>query len=266
LTGQVRDLLSIADTLISVPQGEELEPMVDAFASAGYLPTSVTLGKLECRLFEALHLLFAGGTRKDAARRADSASDRADRGPSSCDLGRRRHPSPDEELPTMTPRPQSSGPSDAAPDVPNLGLVRPPLVYLVSLVAGGLAQLAKPFPFLPGRVAVPLGASLTVVAIALFAYSVATFRAAGTPVPARKPTTVIVRTGPYRFSRNPIYLAFSLLQLGIAIWANSVWLVATLVGAVALMAVVVVPKEEQYLERRFGAQYVDYKASVRRWL
>ncbi|HEV8615619.1 MAG TPA: isoprenylcysteine carboxylmethyltransferase family protein, partial [Methylomirabilota bacterium] len=86
------------------------------------------------------------------------------------------------------------------------------------------------------------------------------------PVPARKPTTVIVRTGPYRFSRNPIYLAFSLLQLGIAIWTNSVWLLATLVGAVALIHYVVIPREEQYLERRFGAQYLSYKVSVRRWL
>lgn len=112
----------------------------------------------------------------------------------------------------------------------------------------------------------PLGASLTVVAIALFAYAAALFRAAGTPVPARKPTTVIVRTGPYRFSRNPIYLAFSLLQLGIAIWVNSVWLLATLGGAVALIQYVVIPREEQYLQRRFGPQYLSYKASVRRWL
>ena len=103
-------------------------------------------------------------------------------------------------------------------------------------------------------------------AIALFAYSVAVFRAAGTPVPAGKPTTAIVRTGPYRFSRNPIYLAFSLFQLGIAIWVNSLWLVATLVAAVALMHYVVISREEQYLERRFGAEYVEYKASVRRWL
>jgi len=139
-------------------------------------------------------------------------------------------------------------------------------VYLTSLVSGAVIQLATPFPFLPGTLAVPLGAPLVVVAIALFAYSVTTFRAAGTPVPARKPTTVIVRTGPYRFSRNPIYLAFSLLQLGIAIWVNSVWLLATLVGAVALIHYVVMRREEQYLERRFGAQYLDYKASVRRWL
>ena len=112
----------------------------------------------------------------------------------------------------MTTRPQSCGPPSAAQDVANLGLIRPPLVYLTSLVSGAVIQLATPFPFLPGTLAVPLGAPLVVVAIALFAYSVTTFRAAGTPVPARKPTTMIVRTGPYRFSRNPIYLAFSLFQ------------------------------------------------------
>jgi protein-S-isoprenylcysteine O-methyltransferase Ste14 len=113
---------------------------------------------------------------------------------------------------------------------------------------------------------VPLGVPLVVVAVALFSYSVAKFRAAGTPVPARKPTAVIVRSGPHRFSRNPIYLAFSLLQLGIAIWINSLWLLVTLVGAVALIHYIVIRREEQYLERKFGAQYLDYKVSVRRWL
>jgi len=166
----------------------------------------------------------------------------------------------------MTTRPQSGGPENAAQDVVKLGLVRPPLVYLISLAAGALIQIATPLPFLPGTLAVPLGAPLVVLAIALFSYSVAKFRAAGTPVPALKPTTVIVRTGPYRWSRNPIYLAFSLLQLGIAIWVNSLWLLATLIGAVALIHWVVIRREEDYLERRFGAQYSDYKASVRRWL
>ncbi len=163
----------------------------------------------------------------------------------------------------MTTR-QSARPPSAAGDVARLGLVRPPLVYLVSLVVGTLVHLAAPLPFVPGTLA-PLGASLVVVAIALFSFSVAKFRGAGTPVPARKPTTAIVRTGPYRFSRNPIYLAFSLLQLGIAIWVNSLWLLATLAGALALMHYVVIPREEQYLERRFGAEYLNYKASVRRW-
>jgi protein-S-isoprenylcysteine O-methyltransferase Ste14 len=166
----------------------------------------------------------------------------------------------------MTTIPQTDGSPSAAQDVAKLGPFRPPLVYLVSLVTGVLIQRAAPLPFVPGTLAVPLGASLIVVAIALLAYSVAKFRAAGTPVPARKPTTVIVRTGLYRFSRNPIYLAFSLFQLGIAIWINSLWLLVTLVGAVGLIHYVVIPREEQYLERRFGAQYSDYKISVRRWL
>ena len=166
----------------------------------------------------------------------------------------------------MTTRPPHGGGSTAARGVANLGLLRPPLVYLTSLVSGAVMQLAMPLPFLPATLAVALEVPLVAVAIALFSYSVAQFRAAGTPVPARKPTTVIVRTGPYHFSRNPIYLAFSVFQLGIAISVNSVWLLATLVGAVALIHYVVIPREEQYLERKFGAQYLDYKAAVRRWL
>src|SRR5499427_2312942 len=166
----------------------------------------------------------------------------------------------------MTTTPQNGGASSASPDVTNLGLVRPPLVYLISLVSGFVIHFVVPLSFLPVSLAVPLGVPLVAVAIALFSYSIARFRAAGTPVPARKPTTAIVRTGPYRFSRNPIYLAFSLFQLGIASWVNSMWLIATLIAAVALMAAVVTPREEKYLELKFGAQYLDYKASVRRWV
>jgi protein-S-isoprenylcysteine O-methyltransferase Ste14 len=170
------------------------------------------------------------------------------------------------EAKAITTRPQRGGAPRASRDAANLGLVRPPVVYLISLVSGTVIQLIVPLRLLPVSVGVPLGISVVAVAIALFSYAVAKFRAAGTPVPARKPTTAIVRTGPYRFSRNPIYLAFSLFQLGIAIWVNSVWLVATLVGAVALIHSVVIPREEKYLERKFGAQYLDYKSSVRRWL
>jgi protein-S-isoprenylcysteine O-methyltransferase Ste14 len=166
----------------------------------------------------------------------------------------------------MTIRSQRCGRQKGAQDFANLGLLRPPFVYLISIVSGAVIQLAKPLPFLPRTLAVLLGAPLVLVAVVLFGYSVSTFRAAGTPVPARKPTTTIVRTGPYRMSRNPIYLSFLLFELGIAIWANSMWLLATLGAAVVLIHYVVIPREEQYLERKFGAQYLDYKASVRRWL
>lgn len=104
------------------------------------------------------------------------------------------------------------------------------------------------------------------IAVALFLSAVRTLRAAGTPVPGDRPTTTIVRTGPYRCSRNPVYLAFSLFHLGIACWVNSLWLLVTLVPAVALMSFVVIPREEHYLERRFPSEYLPYKAAVRRWL
>jgi protein-S-isoprenylcysteine O-methyltransferase Ste14 len=151
-------------------------------------------------------------------------------------------------------------------DVPNLGVFRPPLIYLASIVAGLALHWAWPRPLLSGASARPLGIAFIVAAVLLFGYSAKLFRAAGTPVPARKPTTAIVKAGPYRFSRNPIYLAFSLLQLGIAIWVGSWWLVLTLAGAVAIVHAVVIPREERYLEAKFGTEYRDYKATVRRWL
>ena len=161
---------------------------------------------------------------------------------------------------------QDGGGSDAIRDVANLGLVRPPLVYLAFIAIGSVLEFARQLPFLPHALAAPLGILLVVAAVVLFSGSVGKFRAAGTPVPGNKATTVIVRAGPYRFSRNPIYLALSLLHLGIAIWVNGLWLVATLIAALAVMAYVVIPREEEYLERRFGAEYLDYKKSVRRWV
>jgi protein-S-isoprenylcysteine O-methyltransferase Ste14 len=107
---------------------------------------------------------------------------------------------------------------------------------------------------------------LTLLAVGLFVAAVRTLRAAGTPIPGNRPTTAIVRTGPYRFSRNPIYLAFSLFQLGLSVWVNSLGLLITLIPAVSLMALVVIPKEERYLEARFPSEYSSYRAAVRRWL
>lgn len=160
----------------------------------------------------------------------------------------------------------SRQPRDATTaSVANSGVVRPPLVVLASLLSGAVLTVAWPLPFFPHVLRLPVGGLLVAMAAALFAYSIRQFRMAGTPVPGNKPTTAIVRTGPYRFSRNPIYLAFFALHLGLAIWVNSLWLVVTLIATVAIIAVVVVPREERYLTR-FGAEYLKYKASVRRWL
>lgn len=150
--------------------------------------------------------------------------------------------------------------------VANLGLVRPPLVYASAIVFGLLVHVLWPWQLVPRFLGMPAGGLLTLAGVALFTYAVRTFRAAGTPIPGNRPTTTIVHTGPYRFSRNPIYLAFSLFQLGLALWVNSFGLLLTLIVAVALMSSVVIPREERYLEARFPTEYVSYKSSVRRWL
>jgi len=166
----------------------------------------------------------------------------------------------------MDTMPHDHSGSDTPQEVANRGMARPPLVYGAAMVTGVFLEFGWPLPFLPRLLAALLGSVLVVVAVVVFAYAIRQFQTAGTPVPGNKPTTVLVRTGPYRCSRNPIYVAFSLFQLGIASWVNSVWLIATLIAAVALMATVVIPREERYLARRFGADYVDYKRSVRRWV
>ena len=156
-----------------------------------------------------------------------------------------------------------AGPS---PEVANLGLLRPPLIYLGSIAFGLLLHRAFPVGLAPPSLGRFLGGAVILAAVALFVVSVRTFRAAGTPVPGNRPTTAVVSGGPYGFSRNPIYVAFSLLQGGIALWVNSFWVATTLAGGFALMSVVVIPREEHYLEARFPSEYSSYRASVRRWI
>lgn len=157
-------------------------------------------------------------------------------------------------------------PGRPAAHVANFGLVRPPFVYLGSIVLGLLVHLFWRVQVLPASLSVPIGAVLVLMAGVIFISAVRTFRGAGTPVPGNVPTTTIVRTGPYGFSRNPIYLAFTLFQAGLAAWANSLAVLLTLLPAVALMALVVIPREERYLEARFPAEYLPYRRAVRRWL
>ena len=148
----------------------------------------------------------------------------------------------------------------------NVGLIRPPFVYLGTIALGLAIHYAWLARIVPPSLSTPVGAVLVLLAVGLFVTAVRSFRAAGTPVPGDRPTTAIVRTAPYRFSRNPIYLAFTLFQLGLAIWVNSLALLLTLLPAVALMALVVIPREERYLEERFPSEYSAYRAAVRRWL
>ncbi|WP_225040491.1 isoprenylcysteine carboxylmethyltransferase family protein (plasmid) [Rhizobium sp. T1470] len=102
--------------------------------------------------------------------------------------------------------------------------------------------------------------------LALLIWAAATFRRAGTQVPTTQPTTTIVDAGPYRFTRNAIYIGMFLGLIGLAVAFDSLWLIALLVPFYLVIRYGVVAREEAYLERKFGDVYLAYKARVGRWL
>ena len=148
---------------------------------------------------------------------------------------------------------------------PNPGWLRPPILFLSSILLGMALNWVLVLKFVPGNVRL-LGPLVTASAVLLFLLSYLEFRRVGTSVRGSTRPTTIVRTGPYRFSRNPIYLAFILFVLGLSVWLNNGWLLVTLIPAVGVIAMVAIPREERFLERNFHDAYVSYKAAVRRWL
>jgi protein-S-isoprenylcysteine O-methyltransferase Ste14 len=89
---------------------------------------------------------------------------------------------------------------------------------------------------------------------------------AGTSFRTERPTTAIVTAGPFRYSRNPIYVALTLLYLGIGMVLNALWVLLLIVPVIAVMQRGVIAREERYLERKFGDEYRRYQVRVRRWL
>jgi protein-S-isoprenylcysteine O-methyltransferase Ste14 len=156
--------------------------------------------------------------------------------------------------------------TDTAPDNPQV-IVRPPLALALAVVAGLVLDWLVPLPLLPAGVPVRLvGAAVFVAALALFGWAIVTMTQAGTNVPTSQPVTAIVDTGPYRFTRNPIYLGMFLGLIGLAIAFNTLWLLMALVPFALVIRYGVVAREEAYLEGKFGDVYRGYRARVRRWL
>src|SRR5499433_3085049 len=146
-------------------------------------------------------------------------------------------------------------------------MIRPPVAWAVAVLAGLSLNWLMPLPFVPAAIPAGwLGAVVFALALALFAWAIATLTRAGSNVPTNLPTTTIVDTGPYRFTRNPIYLGMVLGLIGLAIVLNSLWPLLTLVPFALVIRYGVVAREEAYLERKFDDVYRHYRARVRRWL
>jgi protein-S-isoprenylcysteine O-methyltransferase Ste14 len=153
------------------------------------------------------------------------------------------------------------------PNADNPGVITlPPLLSVGTLVVGLLIQWLvprHPFPPGPARLA---GAVLLAAGILLLAWGASTMRRAGTNIRPTQPALVLVTGGPFRWTRNPLYLANVLIYLGIALLVNALWPLLLLIPLIVLFEWGVIRREERYLLAKFGEPYRAYCAQVRRWL
>ena len=142
----------------------------------------------------------------------------------------------------------------------------PPLILAVYIAAGGIAHWLGPIPVMSPWPARIIGAVLAIAAGVQAFWASRQMHRAGTNVNPDKPTITIVATGPYGYTRNPMYLSLCLLHLGIALLINGVLPVLFVVPLVLTLHFGVIKREERYLAAKFGEPYLAYQRRVRRWL
>lgn len=141
-----------------------------------------------------------------------------------------------------------------------------PLIYLAPLLSGLLLERRWRLPFLPRGAARALGWPLLGGGVLLNAWFLRTKREADAPIRTDRPVPRLTTEGPFRYSRNPSYLALTIIYAGIAALRNSLWAVLLLPLVLIVIRREVIGREERYLERAFGEGYLAYKARVRRWV
>jgi protein-S-isoprenylcysteine O-methyltransferase Ste14 len=156
--------------------------------------------------------------------------------------------------------------SDENADNPGV-IAFPPLIWLVGAVISALVHFfVIQLPIMRYGISLVCGIALVILAPALALSALVTMKAAGTNVDPAKPALTIVRGGPFRFTRNPMYLALCLLQVALGFFLND-WI--TLLFVVPLFLILhygVILREERYLTAKFGEPYLQLKRQVRRWI
>ena len=144
--------------------------------------------------------------------------------------------------------------------------VPPPLVFLAGLAIGLVLSNWAPTEYLGRAIARPLGRVVTGIGVLLALSAVYAFSRAHTNLRPDRPSSALVRTGPYRFTRNPMYVSLTIVYVGVAVMMQSLWSLLLLPLVVAFIRIKVIGREEAYMERRFGGDYLRFKNEVRRWL
>jgi protein-S-isoprenylcysteine O-methyltransferase Ste14 len=148
--------------------------------------------------------------------------------------------------------------------------IPPPLLYAMPLVTGFIVQHFVPTNIVSGpeptRILRLVGVAEIAIALGLFAWAVSTFRRLRTPVVPIRRARALAEEGPFKLTRNPMYLGLTVLYVGIAFVANAFWPLVFLPEAIALTYLFAIRLEEAYLTREFGDAYKAYCSRVRRWL
>ena len=153
--------------------------------------------------------------------------------------------------------------AEQSKDSPNV-ISCPPLVFLTALVAGFLLNWLFQ---LPSFWSLPItGAIFGMAGFVLGFWGVHSMHRAGTSVRPDLPVMALVTDGPYRYTRNPLYMALTTIYVGIALSTGVLWLLVTLVPTLLVVHWKIVRREEQFLEWKFGDRYRSYKSRVRRWV
>ena len=144
-------------------------------------------------------------------------------------------------------------------------IMLPPLLYGIAFAVVLALRWFLPMPIFDHAVALWPGLALVVLAVWIAIWGRNALQAAGTNVSPSLPTTAIVTSGPFRFSRNPLYIALMLLYFGLTLAVNTWWGIVMLVPLLILMHRGVVLREERYLDEKFGETYRQYSSKVRRY-
>jgi protein-S-isoprenylcysteine O-methyltransferase Ste14 len=153
-------------------------------------------------------------------------------------------------------------------DAPNR-LPWPPIIYLAAIAIAILLGYFYPLPWAPRPISdllLAVGGLLVAAVVAIDVSAMRTLRAAKTTIMPHRASDHLVTSGPFSFSRNPIYLANSLLMIAIGFIAGSVWFILFAIIAAFITTKLAIEREENHLETRFGKRYRDYAKKVRRWI
>ena len=144
--------------------------------------------------------------------------------------------------------------------------IPPPLIFILFMLLAYLNSLFAPIELTFAAPITYLGLALLLVGVTLLLYLLYQFKTAKTAVEPWQPTSSIIKTGVYAYSRNPIYLAFCTVPVGLGLYFSDVWLISSVLPSCIGVYYVAIKPEEAYLTRKFGDEYLRYQEKVRRWI